>query len=45
MLGVTVHPALAAVQQEIWDAAVPRRRDGLMHAFLAPCAAVLDEGQ
>ena len=45
MLGVTVHPALAAVQQESWDAAVPRGQGGLMHAFLAPCASVLDEGQ
>ena len=45
MLGVTVHPALSAVEQEIWDAAVPRGRGGLMHAFLAPCASVLDEGQ
>ena len=45
MLGVTVYPALSAVQREMWDAAVPRGRGGLLHAFLAPCASVLDEGQ
>jgi hypothetical protein len=45
MLGVTVHPTLSAVQRQRWDAAVPPGRGGLLHAFLAPCASVLDEGQ
>src|SRR6185436_864558 len=31
-------------QREMWDAAVPAGRGGLLHAFLAPCASVLDEG-
>jgi hypothetical protein len=45
MLAVTVHPALSHVPREQWDAAVPPGRGGLLHAFLAPCASVLDEGQ
>jgi hypothetical protein len=45
MLRVTVQPALSDVQREAWDAAVPAGRGGLMHAFLAPCASVLDEGR
>ena len=45
MLAVTVHPALSHVPREQWDAAVLPGRGGLSHAFLAPCASVLDEGQ
>jgi hypothetical protein len=45
MLGVTVYPDLSAVRGELWDAAVPPGRGGLLHAFLAPCASVLEGGQ
>jgi hypothetical protein len=45
MLAVKVHPALSDVRPELWDAVVPPGRGGLLHAFLAPCARVLDDGR